>query len=113
MGVKAWSVVTGVIALLALLVWSIFSGSTLATFVVLGFYALFGAALVWRVVLGARRSIPVSRTLAPGLEGLGTVQDMYLGRKEVPLVTYGDADSTVAALVVDRTDPLDDPVWKV
>lgn len=112
MGVKAWSVVEGVLALLALFVWSIFSGSTLATFVVLGFYALFCAALVWRVVLGARRSIPVSRTLA-GLEGLGTVQDMYLGRKEVPLVTYGDADSTVAALVVDRTDPLDDPVWKV
>ena len=113
MGVKAWSVVTAVVALLALLVWSILSGAALATFVVIGLYALFGAALVWRLVLGARRSIPVSRTLAPGLHGLGTVQDMYLGRQEVPPVTYGDAAPTVPTLVVDRTDPLDEPVWKV
>jgi len=112
-GVKAWSVVTAVVALLALLVWSILSGAALATFVVIGLYALFGAALVWRLVLGARRSIPVSRTLAPGLQGLGTVQDMYLGRQEVPPVTYGDAAPTVPTLVVDRTDPLDEPVWKV
>jgi len=111
-GVKAWSVVTGVIALLALLVWSIFSGSTLATFVVIGLYALFGAALVWRLVLGARRSIPVSRTLAPGLQGLDEVQGMYLGRPDLPPVSYGHADH-VASLVVDRPDPLDDPVWKV
>ena len=113
MGVKAWWVVTAVVALLALLVWSILSGAALATFVVIGLYALFGAALVWRLVLGARRSIPVSRTLAPGLQGLGTVQDMYLGRQEVPPVTYGDVGPTVAALVVDRTGPLDEPVWKV
>ena len=73
MGVKAWSVVTvSRCALLAVLVWSIFAGSALATFVVLGFVrAVRGAALVWRLVLGARRSIPVSRTLAPGLQGLG------------------------------------------
>jgi len=97
---------------LAVLVWSILAGSALATAVVVGLYPLFGVAVVWRLVSGARRSVPASRTLAPGLQGLDEVQGMYLGRPDLPPVSHGHADH-VASLVVDRPDPLDDPVWKV
>lgn len=113
MSLKAWSMVTAVVALLAVLVWSIFAGTVLATAVVSGFYALVGAATLWRLVQGARRSVPAARTLAAGMQGLGEVQDMYLGRPELAPVSYGDTADPVATLVVDRTDPLDDTLWKV
>jgi len=106
-----WWVVAALGAL-AVLVWSILAGSALATTVVVGLYVLFGVAVVWRLVSGARRSVSASRTLAPGLQGLDEVQGMYLGRPDLPPVSHGHADH-VASLVVDRPDPLDDPVWKV
>jgi len=109
---RVWWVVAALGAL-AVLVWSILAGSALATTVVVGLYVLFGVAVVWRLVSGARRSVPASRTLAPGLQGLDEVQGMYLGRPDLGPVSYGDAADPVASLVVDRPDPLDDPVWKV
>jgi hypothetical protein len=44
---------------------------------------------------------------------LGEIQDMYLGRKPVPPVTYSSADGVVAEQIVSRQDPLGEAVWYV
>ena len=78
-------------------------------------YGVFAAAVVWRIVREAvrRTPAPVRRTVAPGVQGLGEVQELYLGRKPLPPPTYASPEGVVAEAVVERRDPLDDPVWVV
>ena len=78
-------------------------------------YGVFAVAVVWRIVREAvrRAPTPVRRTIGPGVQGLGEVQELYLGRKPLPPPTYAAPEGVVAEAVVERHDPLDDPVWVV
>ncbi|MGC5165301.1 hypothetical protein [Luteimicrobium sp. DT211] len=78
-------------------------------------FGVFAVAVVWRIVREAVRKTPtpVRRTVGPGVQGLGEVQDLYLGRRDVPPPTYAAPEGVVAEAVVERRDPLDDPVWVV
>jgi hypothetical protein len=80
-------------------------GNAFWTFVAVG-------ALV-QLVRSAHRTGHPSQAVRPGFQGLGEVQDMYLGRSPVPPVTYGSDDGVVPMEITSRTDPLDDPVWTV
>jgi hypothetical protein len=107
----------------------VFVGVGLAAFVVLAvlisvespYAAWFGNAFWAFVALGAvaqmirssRSSGHPSQAVRPGLQGLGEVQDIALGRSPVPPVTYGSDDGVVPMEITSRTDPLDDPVWTV
>jgi hypothetical protein len=74
-------------------------------------YGIAGIAVVVRVVRTSRDTGHPSQAVRPGMQGLGEVQDMYLGRKPVPPVTYGAPEGIVAELSVSRPDPLDEPTW--
>ncbi|MGV8978254.1 MAG: hypothetical protein ACOH17_09435 [Cellulomonas sp.] len=107
----------------------VFVGVGLAAFVVLavliatkspsagqvanGFWAFVAVGALVQLVRSSRKTGSPSQAVRPGLQGLGEVQGMVLGRKPVPPVTYGSDEGVVATEVSTRTDPLDDPVWTV
>lgn len=102
--VLSWASITGADGVGATLWWAV-----TGTFV---------AALVWRVVRRVVRrdesvNDAVRDTIAPGVRGLGEVQDLYLGRPDVGPVVFGSASGPVPELVVDRPDPLDETTWRV
>jgi hypothetical protein len=76
-------------------------------------YASLGIATVVQVARMSRRTGHPSHAVRPGMQGLGEVQDMYLGRKPVPPMTYATPEGVVAELSIWRSDPLDDPTWIV
>lgn len=75
-------------------------------------YGSLPVAVVWRLVREATHHAPrpVRRVVGPGVQGLGEVQDIYLGRPDVGPPTYAKPEGVVAEVVVDRRDPLDDVV---
>ena len=107
----------------------VFVGVGLAAFVVLAilistespyaawfanaFWAFVAVGAVAQMIRASRSSGHPSQAVRPGLQGLGEVQDIALGRSPMPPVTYGSDDGVVPTEVSTRTDPLDDPVWTV
>lgn len=78
-----------------------------------GFWAFVAVGALVQLVRSGRSTGHPSRALRPGVQGLGEVQDMYLGRSPVPPVTYGSDDGVVPMEISTHTDRLDDPVWTV
>lgn len=115
--VLTWAIVSGtaVVWVVLLVRTSGMDGSPWAALASFFPFGVFVAAAVWRVVReeARRTAAPVRRVLGPGVQGLGEVQDLYLGRRDVPPPTYAAPEGVVAEAVVDRRDPLDDPVWVV
>jgi hypothetical protein len=69
------------------------------------------AFVVLAVARGVReatraRSGAIRRTVGPGVQGLGEVQDIQLGRPTGLTVTYGSEPTSSTELVVDNVDPL-------
>lgn len=77
------------------------------------FWAFVAVGAVAQIIRSQRRTGHPSQAVRPGFQGLGEVQDMYLGRSPLPPVTYGSDDRVVPTEVSTHTDPLDDPVWTV
>ena len=115
MRVSSWVWVSAGAAVIAVLAWATLAGDDLVFGrVSLGVGVVGVGAVVWSVVRSAvRPDTSVKRTVAPGMQGLGEVQDLYLGRTFTGPVTYGNEPEPVAELVVERTDPLDETTWKV
>lgn len=63
---------------------------------------------------GSRRSKRprAGESIRPAMEGLGEVQDLYLGRKPADLPVFGSPQPSVAEQVVAYRDPLEGP-WLV
>jgi hypothetical protein len=78
-----------------------------------GFWAFVAVGALVQLVRSWRSTGHPSKAVRPGVQGLGEVQDMYLGRSPVPPVTYGSDDGVVPMETTTRTDPLDDPAWTV
>ena len=78
-----------------------------------GFWAFVAVGALVQLVRSGRSTGHPSQALRPGMQGLGEVQDMYLGRSPVPPVTYGSDGGVVPMEISTHTDPLDDPVWTV
>ncbi|GAA2723047.1 hypothetical protein CAE01nite_13530 [Cellulomonas aerilata] len=93
------------VGVLALMVWFALTENPAATWMVYGLYGAGAATFVVRAVRARRRGVPVARSVAPALRGLGEVQDMSLGRPPVPPVTYASPVGTVAELVVAPPEP--------
>ena len=107
----------------------VFVGVGLAAFVVLAvlistespyaawfanaFWAFVAVGAVAQMIRSSRSSGHPSQAVRPGLQGLGEVQDIALGRSPMPPVTYGSDDGVVPTEISTRTDRLDDPVWTV
>lgn len=112
-----WAVVSATaVVWVVLLVWKPGAeGSVWSALPSLFPYGVFAVAVIWRIVREAvrRTPAPVRRTVGPGVQGLGEVQELYLGRKPLPPPTYAAPEGVVAEAVVERRDPLDDPVWVV
>jgi hypothetical protein len=110
-----WAIVSGtVVVWLALLFWTRNAdGSVWGAVASFFLYGVFLVAVVWRIVREAVRKdpAPVRRVVGPGVQGLGEVQELYLGRKPIPPPTYAAPEGVVAEAVVEREDPLDAPVW--
>jgi hypothetical protein len=115
MRVKGWVWLALGAAIIAVMSWAVATGSDLVSLSV--YWVVVGGVVLlvlWRVVRAALRPGESARSVvAPGVEGLGEVQDMYLGRQSFGPVRYGDDSDPVAELVVDRPDPLDEQVWRV
>ncbi|MFC8731023.1 hypothetical protein ACFT5B_01010 [Luteimicrobium sp. NPDC057192] len=113
----SWTIVSATaVVWVVLLVWKPGTeGSVLSAVSSLFLYGVFVVAVVWRIVREAARRTPtpVRRTIRPGVQGLGEVQELYLGRKPLPPPTYAAPEGVVAEAVMERHDPLDDPVWVV
>jgi hypothetical protein len=113
MRVRRWLIVVACAAVLVTESWLEAVGSDYRVVVAYALYASFGIAAVVQVVRMSRRTGHLSHAVRPGMQGLGEVQDMYLGRKPVPPMTYAAPEGVVAELSIWRTDPLDDPTWIV
>ena len=99
-GVMSWAVLTGNDGVFPTVYWAVFG--------------LVVLLVLWRVVRAALRpGESATAVVAPGLQGLAEVQNVYLGRPALGPVAYGDDAEPVAELVVDRPDPLDEQVWRV
>jgi membrane protein implicated in regulation of membrane protease activity len=114
-GVKGWVWLVLGAAVVALMSWAVLTGNDGAASTV--YWVVLGVVLllvVWRVVRAVLRPGESARAVvAPGMQGLAEVQDLYLGRQPVGPVAFGDEAGPVAELVVDRPDPLDEQVWRV
>jgi hypothetical protein len=112
---KRWIVAVGVAVLLVGESWLIATESPLLQYQGAVLWIAIPSFVVIRVVQISRRppSSSSSRTIRPGVQGLGEVQDMYLGRKPVPPVTYSSTEGVVAEVVDTRADPLNAAVWTV
>jgi len=110
-----WLVVSAaVVVWLVLLFWTRdMDGSVWGAVASFFLYGVFLVAVIWRIVREAARKhpAPVRRVVGPGVQGLGEVQELYLGRKPLPPPTYAAPEGVVAEAVVERDDPLDVPVW--
>ena len=74
---------------------------------------LIAVVVVVQIVRSARRTGIATRAIAPGVQGLGEVQDMYLGRLPVPAATYGKPEGVVAEATTAWRDPLAETTWIV
>lgn len=108
-----WVLVGACVTWFLLMAWLIAIESEAATLLVYGLYAVAIAVVVVRIARSRRRGASPADVIAPGLRGLGEVQDIYLGRRPVPPVTYAAPEGTVPELTMNRPDPLDEPVWLV
>lgn len=95
-----WAVPLTLYLLLGVLAWLATSSTGLGGGLVLGFWLVIAVGLVVRVVR-ARRD--VHEGLAPVVDGIERVQDIYLARERHEVV-YGPDDADLT-LVVDSADP--------
>lgn len=112
---KTWRWVFVVVGLAAFVVTAVLisTESPYAAWFANAFWAFVAVGAVAQMIRASRSSGHPSQAVRPGLQGLGEVQDIALGRSPVPPVTYGSDDGVVPTQVSTRTDPLDDPVWTV
>lgn len=108
-------VVVACAAFVAVESWLALSENPHASVGVGALWGLFFFLVAVRVVrsLVSRKAPSLRQTITPGVQGLGEVQDMYLGRKPVPPVTYVALRGVETEQPVAYTDPLDDPVWVI
>ena len=99
-GVMSWAVLTGNDGAFPAVYW--------------GLFGLVVLLVMWRVVRAALRpGESPAAVVAPGMQGLAEVQNLTLGRPALGPVAYGNDAESVAELVVDRPDPLDEQVWRL
>ena len=113
MRMKRWLVTLGAAALLVGESWLVAVGSSFLQYQAVALWIAIPSVVVFGVVHTSRRPSSPMGTLRTGVQGLGEVQDMYLGRKPVPPVTYSSTDGVVAEVEDARADPLDAAVWVV
>ena len=113
MHTRRWVIAVACAAFLGGQAWTIAVDSPYQGIGVITLYALFGLAVVVQVVRSSRRGALPSRTIRLGLQALGQIQDMYLGRRPVPPVTYRAPEGVVAEETTSWTDPLDERTWPV
>lgn len=113
MRIVRWVAGLGAVALLVLAAPSLVTLRELPWWAGLAPYALYAVLATVQVVRTVLRGAPARRAVAPGLQGLGDVQDMFLGRPQGLAVSYGSDEPQASALVVRRPDPLDAARWTV
>ncbi|HEY0187087.1 MAG TPA: hypothetical protein VGC67_06330 [Cellulomonas sp.] len=108
---KGWLIGAACAAVLAGQVWLSLTGSPVVPYELAALGGFGVLVAVVRTVRASRRGARAASVVRPGVQGLGEVQDIYLGRRPVPPVTWSSTDGVVAEQVTDRQDPLQRPVW--
>jgi len=102
---RRWLVVVLLIAPSGVLAWLAAQQRSVVTWLVLGVWGVLVVGMVLRGLRPGARSHRVRTALAPAVDGLETVQGIYLGRPDVGPVAYGPDDAPDVTLFVDTPEP--------
>lgn len=81
--------------------------------IVFSFWAIIVLGFVIRGVAAALRRRSVRDAAGPAASAVDTYQNLYLGRKDLGPVVYGDETSPVAELTTDQRNPFEERIADV